>query len=157
MQNRTRVIIAAVVAAALAAGSTGAALASTAGTKPGARPATVSASGKPTGEAAAGALGGAKAAARASAAAQPGNDDAFTAAVARELHTSAARVDAALRPLLATGRVDSSSAEFAAAARALGVSPQQLFTALAQAKQSLAGSDSGPKAGSKPGAGTGGK
>ena len=156
MQNRTRVIIAAVVAAALAAGSTGAALASTAGTKPGARPATVSASGKPAGGATVGALGGAKAAARASAAAQPGND-AFTAAVARELHTSAARVDAALRPLLATGRVDSSSAEFAAAARALGVSPQQLFTALAQAKQSLAGSDSGPKAGSKPGAGTGGK
>ena len=156
MQNRTRVIVAAVVAAALAAGSTGAALASTAGTKPGARPATVSASGKPAGGATVGALGGAKAAARASAAAQPGND-AFTAAVARELHVSTALVDAALRSLQATGRVDSSSPEFAAAARALGVSPQQLFAALGQAKQSLAGSDAGPKTGSKPGAGTGGK
>ena len=155
MQNRTRVIVAAVVAAALAAGSTGAALASTAGTKPGARPATVSASGKPAGGGAVGALG-VKAAARASAAAQPGND-AFTAAVARELHVSTARVDAALRSLQASGRVDSSSPEFAAAARALGVSPQQLFVALGQAKQSLAGSDAGPKTGSKPGAGTGGK
>jgi hypothetical protein len=160
MQNRTRVILAAAVAAALAAGSTGAALASTAGTKPGARPATVSASGKPTGGGAVGAvgaLGAAKAAAQASAAAQPGNDDAFTAAVARELHVSTARVGAALRLLQATGRVDSSSPEFAAAARALGVSPQQLFVALGQAKQSLAGSDAGPKTGGKPGAGTGGK
>ena len=83
--------------------------------------------------------------------------DAMVAAVARELHVSTARVDAALRSLQAAGRVDSSSPEFAAAARALGVSPQQLFVALGQAKQSLAGSDAGPKTGSKPGAGTGGK
>jgi len=34
--------------------------------------------------------------------------------------------------------VDPSSREFAAAARSLGVSPQQLSAALAQAKQSLA-------------------
>ena len=34
---------------------------------------------------------------------------------------------------------DSSSPAFAAAARSLGVSPRQLFAALAQAKQSLTG------------------
>jgi len=65
--------------------------------------------------------------------------DAMTAAVARELHVSTARVKAALRPLFAAVNVDSSSPAFAAAARSLGVSVQQLATALAHAKQSLAG------------------
>ena len=65
--------------------------------------------------------------------------DAITAAVARELHVSTARVSAALRPLFAAGRADTSSPVFAAAARSLGVSAQQLSAALAQAKQSLAG------------------
>jgi 2-hydroxychromene-2-carboxylate isomerase len=65
--------------------------------------------------------------------------DAMTAAVARELHVSTARVSAALRPLFAAGRADTSSPVFAAAARSLGVSTQQLNTALAHAKQSLAG------------------
>ena len=68
----------------------------------------------------------------------PGND-AFAAAVARELQVSRARVDAALRPLFAAGRADPSSPVFAAAARSLGVSTQQLSTALVHAKQSLAG------------------
>jgi hypothetical protein len=62
------------------------------------------------------------------------------AAVARELHVSTARVSAALQPLFAAGHADTSSPAFAAAARALGVSTQQLQTALAHAKQSLAGS-----------------
>jgi hypothetical protein len=147
MHSRTRVIAAAAVAAALAAGGAGAAMASTTGTKPGAPPKTVSASGKPTaGSDLGGQPGGAKAAsatsagaksADATAAPQPGAD-ALQAAVARELHVSAARATTALRPLLAGGMVDSSSPEFAAAARSLGVSPQQLLAALRQAKQSLA-------------------
>jgi hypothetical protein len=58
--------------------------------------------------------------------------------VAGVLHVGTARADTALRPLLAAGMVDSSSREFAAAARSLGVSPQQLSAALVQAKQSLA-------------------
>jgi len=62
------------------------------------------------------------------------------AAVARTLHVSAARVSAALRPLFAAGHADTSSPAFAAAARSLGVSAQQLAAALAHAKQSLAGS-----------------
>jgi hypothetical protein len=70
--------------------------------------------------------------------AQPGNQ-ALAAAVARELHVSAARVNAALRPLLAAGRADPSSPAFAAAARSLGVSTQRLTAALVSAKQSLAG------------------
>ena len=65
--------------------------------------------------------------------------DAMTAAVARELHVSTARVNAALQPLFAAGYADPSSRVFAAAARALGVSTQQLSAALVQAKQSLAG------------------
>ena len=65
--------------------------------------------------------------------------DALTAAVARELHVSTARVSAALQPLFAAGRADTSSPVFAAAARSLGVSTQQLSAALAHAKQSLAG------------------
>jgi DNA-binding transcriptional regulator YdaS (Cro superfamily) len=73
------------------------------------------------------------------AAGQPASNDAFTAAVARELHVSTARANAALQPLFAAGRADPSSPAFAAAARSLGVSTQQLTTALIHAKQSLAG------------------
>ena len=73
-----------------------------------------------------------------SASEKPGHD-AIVAAVARELHVSAARVSAALQPLFAAGHADTSSPAFAAAARALGVSTGQLDGALAHAKQSLAG------------------
>ena len=69
--------------------------------------------------------------------AQPG-DEALVAVVARELHVSQARVDAALQPLFAAGGADPSSPVFAAAAHALGVSVQQLSAALVQAKQSQA-------------------
>jgi hypothetical protein len=65
-------------------------------------------------------------------------DAALAAAVARELQVSTARVSAALRPLFAAGRADPSSPAFAAAARSLGVSVQQLTTALVHAKMSLA-------------------
>lgn len=65
-------------------------------------------------------------------------DAALAAAVARELHVSTARVSAALRPLFEAGRADPSSQAFAAAARSLGVSVQQLNTALVNAKMSLA-------------------
>jgi hypothetical protein len=64
--------------------------------------------------------------------------DAMVAAVAAELHVSAARVGAALQPLFAAGHADTSSPAFAAAARALGVSTGQLDAALGHAKQSLA-------------------
>jgi hypothetical protein len=103
---------AAAVTAALAAGST-AAVASATGAKPGAPAKTMSASEKP-------------------------GHDAMVAAVARELHVSTARVSAALQPLFAAGHADTSSPAFAAAARSLGVSTQQLATALMHAKQSLA-------------------
>lgn len=143
MRSRTRLIAAAVVTAALAAASAGAAAASTAGTKPGAPPTAVSASkkppagsGEPGGSNAAGAKGAAAKAAAAKSAHQPGTDP-FPAAVAAVLHVSTARANAALRPLLTAGMADPSSREFAAAARSLGVSPQQLSAALAQAKQSL--------------------
>ena len=138
MRSRTKAIAAALVTAALAAGSAGAAVASTTGTKPGAQATTVSAGEKravnsgPSGQ-----PGGAKAAS-AKAVAGPGTD-ALAAAVAGELHVSTVRAVTALRPLLAAGTIDSSSREFAAAARSLGVSLQQLSGALAQAKQSLAG------------------
>ena len=113
MRNRTRMIAAAAaVAAALAAGSTAAVAAATAG-KPGAPAKTTSASEKP-------------------------GHDAIVAAVARELHVSTARVSAALQPLFAASRADTSSV-VAAAARSLGVSTQQLSAALAHGKQSLAG------------------
>ena len=113
MRNRTRIIAAAAaVAAAVAAGST-AAVASSTGAKPGAPAKTMSASEKP-------------------------GHDAMVAAVAAALHAGTARVSAALRPLFAAGHADTSSPAFAAAARSLGVSTQQLFTALAHAKQSLA-------------------
>jgi hypothetical protein len=114
MRNRTRMIAAAAaVAAALAAGSTVAVAAATGG-KPGTPAKTTSASEKP-------------------------GHDAIVAAVARELHVSAARVSAALQPLFAAGHADTSSPAFAAAARALGVSTGQLDAALVHAKQSLAG------------------
>jgi len=115
------------VTAALAAGSA-AAVASTTGGKPGAPAKTMSASGKP---------GGTKAAGAKSAEERRGHD-AITAAVAQELHVSRARVNAALQPLFAAGRADTSSPVFAAAARSLGVSTQRLSAALAHAKQSLA-------------------
>jgi hypothetical protein len=71
-------------------------------------------------------------------AAQSGHE-ALAAAVARKLHVATARVNAALQPLFAAGHADPSSPVFAAAARSLGVSSQQLSTALVYAKQSLAG------------------
>jgi hypothetical protein len=74
----------------------------------------------------------------AKAAAQSGHA-ALAAAVAGKLHVSTARVNAALRPIFAAGYADPSSPVFAAAARSLGVSTQQLSTALVYAKQSLAG------------------
>jgi len=113
MRSRTRLIAAtAAVAVALAAGST-AAVASSAGGKPGVPAKTTSASEKQ-------------------------GHDAMVAAVAAELHVSAARVGAALEPLFAAGHAETSSPAFAAAARALGVSAEQLNTALVHAKQSLA-------------------
>jgi hypothetical protein len=128
MRNRTKVIAAAAaVTAALAAGS-GAAVASTTGAKPGAPAKTMSASEKP---------GGSKSVGSKSAEERQGHA-AITAAVAQELHVSTARVSAALRPLFAAGRADTSSPVFSAAARSLGVSTQQLSAALGHAKQSLA-------------------
>ena len=128
MRNRTRMIAAAAaVSAAVAAGS-GAALASATGAKPGAHARTMSASEKQGGTKAVGA----------NAAAERQVHDAITAAVFRALHVSASRVSAALRPLFAAGHADTSSPAFAAAARSLGVSTQQLSVALAHAKQSLA-------------------
>ena len=59
------------------------------------------------------------------------------AAVAAELNLSTAQVSAALQPLFTSGPADTSSL-IAAAASSLGVSTQQLATALVQAKQSLA-------------------
>ena len=127
MRSRTRMAAAATVAAALAAGG-GAAVASTAGAKPGAVAKTMSASERPDGSKTVGS--------------KPAEErqahDAIVAAVARELHVSTARVSAALRPLFAGGRADTSSPVFAAAARSLGVSTRQLSTALVHAKQSLA-------------------
>ena len=113
MRNRARIIAAAAaVTAALAAGSTVAVAAATGG-KPSAPAKATSASEKP-------------------------GHDAIVAAVARNLHVSAAWVSAALQPLFAAGHADTSSPAFAAAARALGVSTNQLDTALMHAKQSLA-------------------
>ena len=68
----------------------------------------------------------------------PGIDVALAAAVARELHISTTQVTAALRPLFAAGQADPSSPAFATAASSLGVSVQQLTTALMDAKMSLA-------------------
>jgi hypothetical protein len=122
MRNRTRVIAAAVaVSAAIAAGSSAAVMASATGAEPGAHAQTVSGTEKP------GAPSG-----------QQGQD-AIVAAVAGELHMSTARVSGALQPLFAAGQADPASPAFAAAARSLGVSVQQLAAALVQAKQSVAG------------------
>jgi len=122
MRTSTRMVAAAAVAAAIAAGSTAAVAATTGAGRTG--PAkSIAASAKPGGARPAGERQG---------------HDAMTAAVAGELHLSAARVGAALRPLFAAGRADTSSPAFAAAARSLGVSTQQLNTALMRAKQSLA-------------------
>jgi hypothetical protein len=67
---------------------------------------------------------------------------ALTVAVARELHVTTARVSAALQPLFAAGHADPSSPAFAAAARSLGLSSQQLSSALVGAKQALAAGSS---------------
>lgn len=67
--------------------------------------------------------------------------EALAMAVARELHISRAKVNAALQPLFAAGHADPSSAVFTAAARALGVTPDQLDAALVSAKESLATSN----------------
>jgi len=118
MRNRTKMMAAATaVAAALAAGSTvaaasGTTAASGTGGKPGVPAKAMAASEKP-------------------------GHDAMVAVVARELNISTARVAAALRPLFAAGHADTSSPAFAAAARALGVSTDQLNTALIHAKQTL--------------------
>jgi hypothetical protein len=64
--------------------------------------------------------------------------EALAMAVARELHISMAKVNAALQPLFAAGHADSSSPVFTAAARALGVSPDRLVAAIVSAKESLA-------------------
>jgi 2-hydroxychromene-2-carboxylate isomerase len=119
MHNRTRMMAAAAVIAALAAGS--GAAASTTGAKPGGPAKTMSASGNPDSPA------------------ETAGHNAIVAAVAQELHMSTARVSAALQPLFAAGRGDTSSPVFAAAARSLGVSTQQLSAALGYAKQSLSG------------------
>jgi hypothetical protein len=81
----------------------------------------------------------------------------MVAAVAAELHVSTARVAAALQPLFAAGHADTSSPAFAAAARALGVSTDQLNAALMHAKQALVAASQvnqrpdGAKAGGKAG------
>jgi 2-hydroxychromene-2-carboxylate isomerase len=74
-----------------------------------------------------------------SAPAENAGHDAIVAAVAQELHLSTARVSSALQPLFAARQADTSSPAFAAAARSLGVSTQQLSAALAHGKQSLSG------------------
>ncbi len=153
MRNRTRAIAAATaVTAALAAGGTAVAMASTTGAKPGVPAKTMSATKKPG--APAGSPGtsvkkpGTPAGSPGTSVKKPGGSrsageqqghDAIVAVVARELHVSTARVSAALRPMFAAGHADPSSPVFVAAARSLGVSAQQLATALAHGKQSLAG------------------
>jgi len=127
MRNRTRLVAAAAAVTAVIAAGGGVAVASAAGAKPGAARA-MSVSEK---------RGGPKADGSNSAAERQAHN-AMTAAVARQLHVSTARVSAALRPLFAAGRADTSSPILAAAARSLGVSAQQLNTALAHAKESLA-------------------
>ena len=120
MRSRTRMIAAAAAVTAVLAAGSSAAIASTTGTKPGAPANTMSASEKQGDPA------------------ENAGHDAIVAAVAQELHVSMARVSAALQPLFASGQADTSSPVFAAAARSLGVSTQQLAAALAHAKQSLA-------------------
>jgi hypothetical protein len=93
---------------------------------------------QPAGSKSADSKAAASKAAASKAAAQSGHE-ALAAAVAGKLHVTLARVNAALRPIFAAGHADPSSAVFAAAARSLGVSSQQLSAALVYAKQSLAG------------------
>jgi hypothetical protein len=129
MRERTRVIAAAAaVTAALAVGG-GAALASMTGAKPHSTNATHAKS------------------VSASQERQHGHD-AIVAAVAAQLHVSTTLVSAALRPIFAAGHADPTSSTFAAAARALGVSTQQLANALTHAKLSLAPD---PQSSQKPG------
>jgi trimeric autotransporter adhesin len=64
--------------------------------------------------------------------------EAMVASVAQSLNLSTSQVSAALAPLFAAGRAETESPQFRAAARALGVSTQQLNAALVHAKQSLA-------------------
>ena len=75
---------------------------------------------------------------KAGAAADKAGHDAMVATVASDLHLTVAQVSAALAPLFAAGHADTESPLFKAAARDLGVSAQQLNTALVHAKQSLA-------------------
>lgn len=138
MRNRTRLIAATAAVAAAVAGGSAAAVASTTGAKPSAPATTVSASEKP---------GGSKSVGSNSAEEQQGHN-AIAAAVAQQLHVSTAQVNAALQPIFAAGQADPSSPSFAAAARSLGVSTQQLAAALAQAKQSVGAST---QAGQSPG------
>jgi 2-hydroxychromene-2-carboxylate isomerase len=138
MRNRTRLIAATAAVAAAVAGGSAAAVASTTGAKPSAPATTMSASEKP---------GGSKSVGSNSAEEQQGHN-AMAAAVAQELHVSTAQVNAALQPIFAAGQADPSSPSFAAAARSLGVSTQQLAAALAQAKQSVGAST---QAGQSPG------
>jgi hypothetical protein len=121
MRSRTRIIAAGAAVAAALAGGGGAAIASATGGKPGAPASTMSASQKP----------------RPSAAEEQSGHDAIVAAVASTLHVSTAQVSAALQPMFAAGYSDPSSPVFAAAARALGVSTDQLNFALVHAKLSL--------------------
>jgi hypothetical protein len=78
------------------------------------------------------------AASKAGTAADKAGHDAMAASVASELHLAVARVSAALAPLFAAGGAEPNSPLLKAAARDLGVSAQQLNTALVHAKQSLA-------------------
>lgn len=71
--------------------------------------------------------------------AEQAGHETLAAAVAQTLHVSTARAMAALRPLFAAGRADESSAAFAAAARSLGVSVEQLNSAVVHAKMRLGG------------------
>jgi hypothetical protein len=82
--------------------------------------------------------GGAKSGGSKPAPSERAGHEALAMAVARELHVSMAKVNAALQPLFAAGHADPSSAVFTAAARALGVSPGQLDAALISAKESVA-------------------
>jgi len=75
---------------------------------------------------------------KAGAAADKAGHDALAASVASELHLAVARVSTALAPLFAAGGAEPDSPLLQAAARDLGVSAQQLNTALVHAKQSLA-------------------
>jgi hypothetical protein len=71
-------------------------------------------------------------------AADKAGHDAMVASVAQSLNLSTSRISAALAPLFAAGRAGTESPLLRAAAHDLGVSAQQLNTALVHAKQSLA-------------------